>query len=144
MRSDETPSACRNPRTASAGCTGVPLDPKPCKFTYNAWVREADQRASTVLAARLPQPRRRLAATSHQPDLTPSPYQVIAAELRAAVRNGHLPPGAPMPTVQQLATTHHVAPSTAHRAITQLANERLIATSRGRRATVTTRDRLTE
>jgi DNA-binding transcriptional regulator YhcF (GntR family) len=36
--------------------------------------------------------------------------------------------------VQQLAATHHVAPSTAHRAITLLAREHLITVSRSRRA----------
>jgi hypothetical protein len=91
---------------------------------YAAWVREADHRASRILADRLPKPRTPLAAA---PDTRPpSPYEVIATELRNAIRAGTLPPGTPLPTVQQLAATHHVAPSTAHRAITLLAHEHLI------------------
>lgn len=43
------------------------------------------------------------------------------------IRSGTLAPGATLPTVQQLAATHHVAASTAYRAITQLAHEHLIA-----------------
>lgn len=106
---------------------------------YAARVGEADQRASTILAKRLPQPRKTLAATPRPPQRPPSPYQVITTKLRDAIHSGHLLPGAQLPTVQRLARTHHVAPSTAHRAIAQLAHERLITTSRGRRATVTTR-----
>lgn len=60
---------------------------------------------------------------------------MIAAELRTAIHTGILTPGAPLPTVQQLAVTHHVAPSTAHRAIAVLAEEHLITVTRGRRAT---------
>jgi DNA-binding GntR family transcriptional regulator len=66
-----------------------------------------------------------------------SPYQVIAAELRAAILDGTLPAGATLPTVKQLADRHHVAASTAHCAIAVLAAENLVTVSRGRRATVT-------
>lgn len=101
---------------------------------YAAWVHEADHRASRILAARLPRPRTPL-ATEPAPDARPPcTYQVIAAELRTAIRTGTLPPGGPLPSVQQLAATHHVAPSTAHRAITLLAREHLITVTRGRRA----------
>jgi integrase len=65
-----------------------------------------------------------------------APYQVIAAELRAAILNGALPTGAALPTVKQLGARHHVAPSTAHRAIAMLAAENLVTVSRGRRAVV--------
>jgi DNA-binding transcriptional regulator YhcF (GntR family) len=41
---------------------------------------------------------------------------VIAAELRTAILDSTLPPGAPLPTVKQLAAHHHVAASTVHRA----------------------------
>jgi integrase len=101
---------------------------------YTAWVSEADQRASRILMHRLPVPHTPL-ATRPEPAARPvSPYQVIASELRTAIRDGTLPPGATLPTVLQLATTHHVASSTAHRAITVLAREHLITVTRGRRA----------
>jgi integrase len=105
---------------------------------YAAWVREADQRASRILISRLPTPRGPLVPkpdtrTTRRP---PSPYETIAAELRTAITDGTLAPGALLPTVQELATTHHVAPSTAHRAITQLTRQHLITVTRGRRARV--------
>lgn len=104
---------------------------------YTAWVEEADQRASLVLMRRLPVPRAPL-ATRPAPTTRPaSLYRTIAAQLRTAIGDGTLPSGAALPTVQQLATTHHVAPSTAHRAITLLAHEHLIIVTRGRRAVVT-------
>lgn len=79
---------------------------------YAAWVREAEQRASALLAARLPRPGTPLAIG---PDHArpPTLYQVIAAELRTAIRTGSLLPGTPLPTVKQLAVAHHVAPGTA-------------------------------
>jgi integrase len=101
---------------------------------YTAWVREADQRASLALAKRLPTPRLPHATTPVFNGRTPSPYQVIATELRTAIVDGSLSPGTALPTVKQLAITHHVAPNTAHRALTLLAREHLITVIRGRRA----------
>jgi integrase len=100
---------------------------------YAAWVHEADQRASRILATRLPKPRTPLAI---EPNHTPptSPYRIIATELRTAICTGTLGSGTPLPTVQQLAATHHVARSTAHRAIALLAREHLVIVTRGRRA----------
>ncbi|MFL6125075.1 tyrosine-type recombinase/integrase [Actinophytocola sp.] len=103
---------------------------------YTAWVDEADQRASRILMHRLPVPRAPLATRPAPTSRPASPYQAIAAELRTAIRNGTLPPGTPLPTVQQLAATHHVAPSTAHRAIALLAREHRITVTRGRRGIV--------
>ncbi|WP_158887131.1 GntR family transcriptional regulator [Amycolatopsis anabasis] len=103
---------------------------------YAAWVREADQHASRILMRRLPTPRSPPNPPPAPPKRPPSPYQTIATELRTAITNGTLPPGTVLPTVQQLATTHHVAPSTAHRAITQLVHEHLITVTRGHRAHV--------
>jgi integrase len=102
---------------------------------YAAWVHQADHRASRLLAQRLPKPHG-LLATTPQPTRAPSPYQVIAAELRTTIHDGTFPPGTPLPTIQHLAATHHVAPSTAHRAIALLAREHLVTVTRGRRAIV--------
>jgi integrase len=104
---------------------------------YAAWIREADQRASRILMRRLPLPAPPLrAATMACRARPPSPYRVIAAELRTAIRTGTLPPGSTLPTVKQLGARHHVAPCTAHRAIAVLAAEHLVTVSRGRRAVV--------
>ncbi|RSN31344.1 site-specific integrase [Amycolatopsis sp. WAC 04169] len=106
---------------------------------YAAWVREADQRASNILISRLPTPRRPLATkpdtrtTTRRPRC---PYETIAAELRTAIADGTLTPGSALPTIQELATIHHVAPSTAHRAIAQLTRQHLITVTRGCRARV--------
>jgi integrase len=97
---------------------------------YTAWVNEADQRASHTLMHRLPTP--------HTPPATYAPptrpYQAIAADLRTAISTEALPPGT---TLHQLAATHHVAPSTAHRALTRLAREDRVTITRSRRGTAT-------
>jgi hypothetical protein len=105
---------------------------------YTAWVQEADQRACRILMERLPLPSLPLGvAAPSRPVRPPSPYQVIAAELRTAILNGTQPAGAALPTVKQLGARHHVAASTAHRAVAVLAAEHLVTVSRGRRAIVT-------
>ena len=54
------------------------------------------------------------------PTAEDSPYQRIAADLRAAIRCGALIPCDPLPTVKTLAARYTVAESTAHRAIAEL------------------------
>ncbi|HEX6339923.1 tyrosine-type recombinase/integrase [Umezawaea sp.] len=112
---------------------------------YSAWIREADQRASTTLARLLPLP-----SSTDNPPGTPTPlttrrgqptsYLTIAHNLRDDIENGRLPCGATVPSTAELAATYHVAPSTAHRAITQLAHDHLVATTPGHRAIVTAHD----
>lgn len=105
---------------------------------YAAWVHEADQRACRILMRRLPLPTPPLGvAVPSRPARPPSPHQMIAAEIRAAILDGTLPPGAALPSVKQFAARHHVAANTAHRAIAVLAAEHLVTVSRGRRAIVT-------
>jgi integrase len=105
---------------------------------YAAWVHEADQRACRILMHRLPFPTPPLGVAAPTRPVRPSsPYQVIAAELRAAILDGTLPTSTTLPTVKQLAARHHVAASTAHRAVAVLAADNLVTVSRGRRATVT-------
>lgn len=105
---------------------------------YAAWVQEADQRACRILMERLPLPAPPPGEAISPGTTRSSPYQVIAAELRSAIVNGTQPAGALLPTVKQLAARHHVAVSTAHRAIAILAAENLVTVSRGRRAIVAT------
>ena len=65
-----------------------------------------------------------------------SPYQRIAADLRAAIACGALRPGDHLPTVETLAARYGVATGTAHRAVAEIHQNGLVAVSRGRRATV--------
>lgn len=98
---------------------------------YTAWVSEADQRAATALAPRLPQ-RPRAAPRSEWAKTSPeSPYEVIAAGIRAAIAAGELGPGQPIPTEKRLTTEHGVSAGTAHRAVELLKSWGLVTASRG-------------
>jgi hypothetical protein len=108
---------------------------------YTAWVAEADQRAMKSSSIRMPAPflestdARSIAIVER--DATPgSPYQRIAADLRAAIVCGALPAGSNLPTIEMLRMRYNVSLSTAHRAVATLNAEGLIVVSRGRRAVV--------
>jgi len=113
---------------------------------YTAWVAEADQRASTSLAGRMPELPAGSASGVGGPPALPaapepteeaaSPYQAIAADLRAAIRCGALRPGEFLPTVEQLKERYQVSAGTANRAMAELKQAGLITASRGRRAAV--------
>jgi DNA-binding GntR family transcriptional regulator len=64
------------------------------------------------------------------------PYVRIAADLRAAITCGALRPGDPLPTVADLAKRYGVAPSTAHRAVSDLAATGAVQAASGRRTIV--------
>jgi integrase len=100
---------------------------------YTAWINEADQRASHTLMHHLPTPHTPIATRPAPTTRPPNPYLAIVADLHTAITTGALSPGATLPTTQQLAATHHVASSTAHRALTLLAPKRLITATPGRR-----------
>ncbi|HEY6486556.1 MAG TPA: GntR family transcriptional regulator [Candidatus Cybelea sp.] len=51
------------------------------------------------------------------------PYQQVAAQIRAAIERGELPPEAPLPTVRQLAGDLGLAPNTVARAYGELQSE---------------------
>jgi integrase len=114
---------------------------------YTAWVAEADQRAMRAPGVRMPIPpissdggpgstrRSELPA----PD---SPYQRIAADLRAAIACGALTTGDPLPTIDTLRERYKVAAGTANRAVALLKAEGLVAASRGKRAVVAAPSRL--
>ncbi|HEY2476530.1 MAG TPA: GntR family transcriptional regulator [Candidatus Cybelea sp.] len=51
------------------------------------------------------------------------PYQQVAAQIRAAIERGDLPPEAPLPTVRQLAGDLRLAPNTVARAYGELQSE---------------------
>ncbi|MDG9677767.1 tyrosine-type recombinase/integrase [Micromonospora sp. DH14] len=99
---------------------------------YAAWLSESDQRAAGTLAARMP-PR---PAAPTQRTVEGSPYQRIAADLRAQITAGRLRPGDQLPAVSELAATHRVSVGTAHRALAVLTAEGMVTVVRGRRATV--------
>lgn len=111
---------------------------------YAAWLAEADQRAAPMLAGRMParpgadhaSPALAKRASTALVDEPVQPYVEIASDLRAAVRCGALATGESLPSVKDLARRYQVAASTAHRAISLLAEDGLIVVSRGRRPVV--------
>jgi integrase len=96
---------------------------------YAAWVNEADRRAADAIVSTIPRP---------DPSVRPprDPYQKLAAELRAVIQSGTLPPGAELPTALDLAARHSVSVGTVSKAVGLLKEEGLIEVSRGKRATV--------
>jgi len=111
--------------------------------TYAAWVAEADQRAAGTLDEHMPALPVNLdevGRISNGPAVDASqvrsPYQRIAADLRAAIACGALRPGDHLPTVETLSARYGVATGTAHRAVAELHQRGLVTVSRGRRATV--------
>jgi integrase len=118
---------------------------------YSAWIAEADQRASSSLAARmpgLPNPVLRDGTTPIGVPALPTPteeasldpYRRIAADLEAAIRCGALRPGELLPTIKDLAAQYQVAVGTGHRAVALLAERGQVVVSRGRRAQVPSSD----
>lgn len=104
--------------------------------TYAAWVSEADQRAASGIATRMPSRPAQLDAVERAKDDPRSPYQKIPAEIRRSILSGSLGEGDFAPTEKQLAAEHQVAIGTAHRAMELLKTWGFIRSSRGRRAVV--------
>lgn len=104
--------------------------------TYAAWVSEADQRAASGIATRMPSRPAQLDAVERAKDDPRSPYQKIAVEIRRSILSGSLAEGDFAPTEKQLAAEHQVAIGTAHRAMELLKTWGFIRSSRGRRAVV--------
>ncbi|RCW45120.1 regulatory GntR family protein [Halopolyspora algeriensis] len=104
---------------------------------YSAWVSEADQRASQALFSRVPtrpegpQSRQERAKTAPE-----SPYERIAADLRAKIASGELVGGAPLPRVKKLMADYGVSAGTANRAVSLLKTWGLAEAARGRPTTV--------
>jgi len=104
---------------------------------YAAWLAEADQRAAAGLLARMPGRPEPHAIRSESAKTDPSsPRERLAADLRNRILAGEFPPGSHLPGVKQLAATHSIAPSTAHRALALLKDWGMIAGEAGERATV--------
>jgi Bacterial regulatory proteins, gntR family len=125
----------------------VPAGPKAAKLAEKARTRllsEVDEQRS----ARTRMPALPTTAISH--DVTQagptsdaeecaaasSPYQRIAADLRAAIRCGALREGDPLPAVKDLARRYNVSVGTAHRAVAALVQNGYVVASRGRRTSV--------
>lgn len=111
---------------------------------YTAWLSEADQRAASTLAGRMPGRKRAIntagSATPGPPrrptDEANVPYLKIARDLRGAIRSGALKAGDELPTLKDLCARYKVASATAHRAVQLLKDEGLAEASRGRRGKV--------
>lgn len=95
---------------------------------YSAFIAEADQRAAGSLAGHMPAlPAHLVMSDGQAAQLAPraaeepnSPYRRIAADLRGAIVSGILPPGAQLPTIDELAGRYAVSHGTAQRAIALL------------------------
>ncbi|MGB9137580.1 MAG: tyrosine-type recombinase/integrase [Pseudonocardiaceae bacterium] len=111
---------------------------------YAAWVSEADQRAASGIATRMPSRPAPLGAGERAKHDPRSPYEQIAAELRRNVLSGILADGDFAPTEKQLAAQHEVAIGTAHRAMELLKTWGFITSSRGRRAVIVRPSELVE
>jgi hypothetical protein len=89
---------------------------------YSAWVSESDQRAASTLSARMPS-RSAAAPTLAAPQ---HPYLKLAALLRERIMVGALTVGGFLPGQKVLAAEHGVSVGTAHRAVSQLAQDGLV------------------
>jgi integrase len=105
--------------------------------TYTAWVSEADQRAATGLAARMPSRLTEVSPAKLMAADPRSPYERVASTLAAQIHDGTFPIGGQLPTGKEIGTTFSVATATAQRAVTLLQSWGMVAVSRGQRAIVT-------
>ena len=104
---------------------------------YAAWLAEADQRAAAGLLARMPARPEAPATRAERAKTDPqSPRERLAVELRDRILAGEFSVGSYLPGVKQLAATHSIAPSTAHRALALLKDWGMIAGGLGERAKV--------
>lgn len=103
---------------------------------YSAWREEADQRAAATLTPPMPDRPGQQSPSERAKTAPRSPYEQIAAELRARILEGAIAAGDPLPPVEQIATSYGRSVGTAHRALALLHEWGLVEVSRGRRARV--------
>jgi len=97
--------------------------------TYAAWSPDADRRAALTIAGIVPTPD----AANRQPRAA---YELLAADLAAAIVCGVLEPGTQLPTLVELGAANNMAPNTAARALAILKERGLVTVVRGQRARV--------
>jgi len=85
--------------------------------TYAAWVSEADQRAASGWATRMPSRPGEVAPRVRARTDPSHPYEVVAADLARRVEGGELEPGSVAPTAAELVEAHGVSVATARRAV---------------------------
>lgn len=103
---------------------------------YSAWVSEADQRASTALASRVPERPQSLTRSERAKTNPKSPYEKLAAKLREQILHGKFGVGDELPSVKEFAAEQGVSVGTAQRAFQLLKEWGLVEVIQGRRATV--------
>lgn len=103
---------------------------------YTAWVAEADQRASTTLFSRMPEPRpsgRTRARPKGEPS---SPFEGIAHSLAVEIEAGEPPVGDLLPPLKTLAENRSTSASTVQRAVKLLEEWGYVEVVSGRGARV--------
>jgi len=68
--------------------------------------------------------------------ITGAAYELLAADLAAAIVSGVLEPGTQLPTLGELGAANNMAPNTAARALAILKERGLVTVVRGQRARV--------
>jgi DNA-binding GntR family transcriptional regulator len=86
--------------------------------------------AHTTAKPRSP-PRERTRRCRSTPTIRDPSYLQVASVLRAAILTKKFPPGAKLPSRNELATTYDVAPMTVQSALRELRNEGLIVSRQG-------------
>lgn len=103
---------------------------------YAAWISEADQRASGIVAGRVPA---HPAIGANPARTAPAVFEVVAERLKATITQGRVKPGEHLPTMKDLASAHRVSINAAHAAVNRLADWGYVTVGRGKRSTVADR-----
>lgn len=105
---------------------------------YAAWLAEADQRASTSLAARIPVRPPSADALPRAVTDPRTPREKLAVELRGMVVDGTIGVGEHLPSIKALAAERGMSVSTVHRAFELLREWGVVSGGPGERPTVLT------
>ncbi|MFC7342078.1 tyrosine-type recombinase/integrase [Saccharopolyspora griseoalba] len=103
---------------------------------YTAWVSEADQRASTALADRVPERPKPLTSAERIRANPRNPYEKLAVDVYDQVERGELSAGDELPSMKRLAGDYGISVGTVQRAVQLLQEWGTVEVSRGRRAQV--------
>ncbi|MFC7342038.1 tyrosine-type recombinase/integrase [Saccharopolyspora griseoalba] len=103
---------------------------------YTAWVSEADQRASSALADRVPERPKPLTSAERIRANPRNPYERLAVDVYGQVERGELFAGDELPPMKRLAADYGISVGTVQRAVQLLQDWGTVEVARGRRAQV--------